>query len=140
MLLIKKIILAVVAVIALYSAETNAATISANQCTLGLLPFGSSMNEDTKKEEIIKAYEQKGYFVTVLSHPSEVASVEFISDASVECTSTYFGIMAKTSVRLLETSTNKIISTTSSPAVMELFNCKIDLGSAISALPDCRIK
>lgn len=140
MLLIKKIILAVVAVIALYSAETNAATISANQCTLGLLPFGSSMNEDTKKEEIIKAYEQKGYFVTVLSHPSEVSSVEFISDASVECTSTYFGIMAKTSVRLVETSTNKIISTTSSPAVMELFNCKIDLGSAISALPDCRIK
>ncbi|QDK43224.1 hypothetical protein DOM21_17530 [Bacteriovorax stolpii] len=140
MLLIKKIILAVVAVIALYSAETNAATISANQCTLGLLPFGSSMNEDTKKEEIIKAYEQKGYFVTVLSHPSEVSSVEFISDASVECTSTYFGIMAKTSVRLVETSTNKIISTTSSPAVMELFNCKIDLGAAISALPDCRIK
>ncbi len=140
MLLIKKIILAVVAVIALYSAETNAATISANQCTLGLLPFGSSMNEVTKKEEIIKAYEQKGYFVTVLSHPSEVSSVEFISDASVECTSTYFGIMAKTSVRLVETSTNKIISTTSSPAVMELFNCKIDLGAAISALPDCRIK
>ncbi|AUN96857.1 hypothetical protein C0V70_01795 [Bacteriovorax stolpii] len=140
MLLIKKIILAVVAVIALYSAETNAATISANQCTLGLLPFGSSMNENTRKEEIIKAYEQKGYFVTVLSHPSEVSSVEFVSDASVECTSTYFGIMAKTSVRLVETSTNKIISTTSSPAVMELFNCKIDLGSAISALPDCRIK
>lgn len=140
MLLIKKIILAVVAVIALYSAETNAATISANQCSLGLFPFGRAMNEDSKKEEIIKAYEQKGYFVTVLSHPSEVSSVEFISDASVECTSTYFGIMAKTSVRLIETSTNKIISTTSSPAVMELFNCKIDLGSAISALPDCRIK
>lgn len=140
MLLIKKIILAVVAVIALYSAETNAATISANQCSLGLFPFGRVMNEDSKKEEIIKAYEQKGYFVTVLSHPSEVSSVEFISDASVECTSTYFGIMAKTSVRLIETSTNKIISTTSSPAVMELFNCKIDLGSAISALPDCRIK
>nr|BDT26887.1 hypothetical protein BHI3_03530 [Bacteriovorax sp. HI3] len=140
MLLIKKIILAVVAVIALYSAETNAATISGNQCSLGLLPFGRAMNEDTKKEEVIKAYEQKGYFVTVLSHPSEVSSVEFISDASVECTSTYFGIMAKTSVRLIETSTNKVISTTSSPAVMELFNCKIDLGSAISALPDCRIK
>lgn len=140
MLLIKKIILIIVAAMALYSAETNAASLEGNQCTLGLLPFGTTMQEDSKKEEIIKAYEQKGFFVTVLSHPTEISSVEFLSDASVECTSTYFGIMAKTSVRLIESSTKKVISTTTSPAVMELFNCKIDLGAAIRALPDCRIK
>ncbi len=139
-MLIKTVILAAAALIALYSAETNAATISANQCTLGLLPFGTTMNEDTKKEEIIKAYEQKGYFVTVLSQPSEVPSVEFISDASVECTSTYFGIMAKTSVRLVETATNKVVSSVTTPAVMEFFNCKIELGKAIQSLPDCTIK
>lgn len=139
-MLIKKIILAVVAIIALYSAETNASVISANKCSLGLLPFGTVYNEDTKKDEIIKAYEQKGYFVSVLSSPSEVSEVEFISDASVECTSTYFGIMAKTSVRLVETATNKVIATTISPAHMELFSCKIDVGAAIKLLPDCQLK
>ena len=136
----KTLILALAAIFALYSAETNAAPITANKCTLGLLPFGTTMSEDSKKDQIIKAYERKGFFVIELKSPSEITDVEYISDASVECTSTYFGIMAKTSVRLVETATNKIISQTTSPASMELFSCKIDLFSAINALPNCQIK
>lgn len=139
-MLLKKIILAVVAIIALYSAETNASVINAEKCSLGLLPFGSTYNEDTKKEEIIKAFEKKGYFVSELANPSEVSDVEFISDASIECTPTYFGIMSKTSIRLIETSTNKIIARVISPAHMELYTCKIDLLSIIAELPACKIK
>lgn len=139
-MLLKKIILAVVAVIALYSAETNASVISANKCSLGLLPFGSTYNEDTKKEEIVKVFEKKGYYVSVLSTPSEISDIEFISDASIECTPTYFGIMSKTSIRLIETSTKKIIARVISPAHMELYTCKIDLVSIIAELPECKIK
>lgn len=139
-MIIKKIALGLIAAITLYSAETNAATITANKCTLGLLPFGTTMYEDTKKEQIIKAYEAKGFYVSVLNTEAEIADVEYISDASVECTSTYFGILAKTTVRLVETASNKIIAKTISPASMELFLCKIDLFSAINALPSCKIK
>lgn len=137
---LKNLFLILLAIIALYSAETNATSINANKCTLGLLPFSNNMNEQSKRDEIFKAYEKKGYNVFELKTPSEIQDVEFISDASVECTSTYFGIMAKTSVRLVETLTNKVISQTTSPASMDLFNCKIDLFSAINALPDCQIK
>ncbi|MBC7429887.1 MAG: hypothetical protein H7336_14835 [Bacteriovorax sp.] len=98
------------------------------------------MSENTKKDQIIKAYEAKGFFVTELKSQSEIQDVEFISDASVNCTSTYFGILAKTSVRLIETSTSKTISETTSPSSMEMFSCKIDLFSAINLLPDCQIK
>lgn len=139
-MLVKTLILTAIAAISLYSAETNAAFLSANQCSLGLLPFGNSMAEDSKKEEIIAGYEKKGFFVTVLKKPSEVKDVEFISDASVECTPTYFGIMSKTSVRLINTATNKVAASVTTPAVSEMFNCKIDLFNAINALPDCQIK
>ncbi len=139
-MLIKKIILLAAAAISLYSAETNAATINANKCTLGLLPFGTTMQEDTKKQEIIKAYEAKGFYVSVLNSEAEMADVEYVSDASVECVSTYFGIMAKTTVRLVQTSTNKIVAKTTSPGVMDLWTCKIDLFTAINALPSCKIK
>lgn len=139
-MLIKKIILVVAAAISLYAAETNAATINANTCTLGLLPFGTSMQEDTKKNEIIKAYEAKGYEVEVLNSEAEVANNEFISDASVDCVSTYFGIFAKTTVRLVQTSNNKIIAKTTTSGVMDLWTCKIDLFAAIAALPGCNIK
>lgn len=137
---IKKIILAVAAAISLYSAETNAASISANKCTLGLLPFGTTMYEESKKQEIIKAYESKGFYVSVLNSEAEIADVEYISDASVECLSTYFGIFAKTTVRLVQTSNNKIVAKTVSPGIMDLWSCKIDLFSAIQALPSCQLK
>ena len=140
-MLLKSISFALIALIALYSAETNAAnTITANQCTIGLLPFGTTLAVDTKKDQIIKAYEARGFHVSVLTSPSEVSDVEFISDASVECNSTYFGILATTTVRLIETASNKIVARTTSPAKMELYNCNIDLFSAINALPSCQIK
>ena len=136
----KTIILVVFVAIAFYSAQTNASSIDASECTLGLFPFGTTMNEDTKKDEVVLAFEKKGYLVSVLTNPSEVKNAEFISDASVECTSTYFGIMAKTSVRLVETLSNLTIAKATSPAVMELFSCKIDLFTAIAELPSCQIK
>jgi hypothetical protein len=139
-MLIKKAILALLALFSIYSAETNAATLLGNKCTLGLLPFGTTMAIDAKKELIIKAYEDKGYFVTVLNKVSDVHDVEFISDASVECTSTYFGIFAKTQVRLIETSTNKILSRSETKGVMDLWTCKIELFEAIESLPVCQIK
>lgn len=143
-MLIKSLTFALIALISLYSAETNAAqasqTITANKCTIGLLPFGTTLAIDTKKDAIIKAYEARGFHVSVLTSPSEISDVEYISDASIECTSTYFGIMAKTTVRLIETQTDKIIFRAISPAKIELFNCNIDLFSAISALPSCQIK
>lgn len=87
---IKKIVLVLIVAISLYAVETNASTsLKANKCTLGLLPFGSTMFIDTQKEAIISAYEAKGFFVSVLTNTNEVSGVEFISDASVECTSTY---------------------------------------------------
>lgn len=140
-MLIKSLTLALIALISLYSAETNAKdSIEANKCTIGLLPFGTTLAIDTKKDAIIKAYEARGYHVSLLSSPSEISDVEFISDASVECTSTYFGMMSQTTVRLIETQTDKIISRAISPAKIELFNCNIDLFSAINALPACQIK
>ncbi len=139
-MLIKNIILALLALITIYSAETNASTLLGNKCTLGLLPFGTTMAEDTKKEQIIKAYEAKGYYVSVLNKISEAYDVEYVSDASVECTSTYFGIFAKTQVRLIESATNKILARTESAGVMDLWTCKIDLFSAIASLPACSIK
>jgi len=139
-MLIKKIILVILALISIYSAETNAATLLGNKCTLGLLPFGTTMSEDTKKDQIMKAYEAKGYFVSVLNQMSEAADVEFISDASVDCTSTYFGIYAKTQVRLIQTSNNKIVARTESKPVLEMWTCRIDLFEAIAALPTCKIK
>ena len=139
-MLFKKIILALATIAILFSAETNAAAISGNKCTLGLLPFGTTMIEEAKKQEIIKAYEAKGFYVSVLSSEAEVADVEYISDASVECLSTYFGIFAKTTVRLIQTADNKIVAKTISPGKMELWTCHIDLFSAINALPSCQIK
>lgn len=139
-MLVKKVILVLLVLISIYSAETNASFISGNKCTLGLLPFGTTMAVDSKKELIIKAYEDKGYFVTVLNKVSDVHDVEFISDASVECTSTYFGIFAKTQVRLIESATNKILTRSESKGVMDLWTCKIELFEAIESLPICQIK
>jgi hypothetical protein len=139
-MLIKTLIASALLAISLYSAETNAAVIFAHNCTLGLLPFGTTMNEASKKEEIITAYESKGFFVSVLKSPSEVSDVEFISDATVECTQTYFGVHAQTTVRIIESSTHKITAKSTSPVVSELFNCRIDLFNAINALPSCQIK
>lgn len=139
-MLLKTIVATALIALSLYSAETNAADLSANKCTLGLLPFGTTLNEYTKKQEIISAYEAKGYFVSILKTPSEISDVEFVSDASVECTSSYFGIMAKTSVRIIETLSNKIVANTTTQGVMEMFSCKVDLFTAINSLPNCQIK
>jgi hypothetical protein len=139
-MLIKTIVATALIAISLYSVETNAASLSANKCTLGLLPFGSTMDEDSKKEEIVAAYEAKGFFVTVLKAPSEVNDVEFISDASVDCTQTYFGTTGRTSVRVIETATQKIVAKVTTVPVAELLSCRIDLFKAIASLPACQIK
>lgn len=141
-MLIKKIVLAVAAIIALYSAETNASTLQANDCTLGLLPFAGTMAEESKREEILKAYEAKGFIVTEMRSPKEINQYEFISDATVECTPTPFGNFSKTTVRIIETATNKIVARTMSPGVMSVvvMACPIELVHAINALPVCQIK
>ena len=85
-MLIKSISLALIALVALYSAETNAGnTITANKCTLGLPPFEESLVTDSKKDQIIKSYEARGFHVSVLTTPADISDVEFISDAMVEC-------------------------------------------------------
>lgn len=141
-MLIKKIVLAVVAIIALYSAETNAAKLPADQCTLGLLPFAGTMAIEEQRMEILKAYEAKGFIVTEMRSQNEISQYEFISDATVECTPTPFGNFSKTTVRIIETESNKIVVRAVSPGVMNVTtnSCKIELINAINALPVCQIK
>lgn len=141
MLLLKKIVLIIAVAFSIYSATSNAnTTIMGRNCTLGLPPFGIKMAEESIKNSIIDLYSQKGYFVSLLASVEESQNVEFISDASVECTPTYFGTMAQTTVRLIDTSSNKILKRSQSTPVMDLWNCKIDLLAAISNLPNCEIK
>ena len=141
-MLIKKIVLAVVTIIALYSAETNAATLPARECTLGLLPFGGTMALEAQRVEILKAYEAKGFTVTEMRSQNETSQFEFISDATLECTPTPFGNFSKTTVRIIESATNKIVVRAVSPGVMNVVTnaCKIELIHAINALPECQIK
>ena len=141
-MLLKKIVLAVVALVALYSAETNANTLPSDLCTLGLLPFAGTMAEDRKREEILKAYEAKGFIVTEMRSPNEISQFEYISDATLECTPTPFGNFSKTTVRIIETATNKIVVRAVSPGVMSVavMACPVELINAINALPTCQIK
>ncbi len=139
-MLAKKITKMFLAIIMLYSAETNAAVIKGNDCTLGVLPLGSSMVLTDKRDEILSAFEAKGFFATELKSPKDMENFEFIADGSVDCNPTYFGIFAETTVRIVETSSNKIVSRVSTPGVMDMFACKIELLKAIAALPACSIK
>lgn len=139
-MLIKKIAHTLLAIVALYSAETNAATINANTCSLGVLPLGSAMILAEKRDEIFAAFEAKGFFPTELKTPKEMKNFEFIADGSVDCNSTYFGILAQTTVRLVETDSNKIVARETTAGVMDMFSCKIELLKAIAALPECKIK
>lgn len=146
-MLFKKIALALIVGVCLFSATTNATTnaktppaLKANQCTLALLPFSHTMVIETQKEEILKAYEDKGFFVTLVTSLNAANEFEFYADASVDCTSTYFGTAAQTTIRLVEVATNKILSRAQTPVVMELFSCKVELQKAIAALPHCSLK
>lgn len=139
-MLLKKIAQLFLALVTLYSAETNAAVIKGNDCTLGVLPLGSTMVLAEKRDEIFAAFEAKGYFATELKTPKEMDNFEFIADGSVDCNPTYFGILAQTTVRLVETSSNKIVARSSTQGVMDMFSCKIELLKAIDALPACLIK
>jgi hypothetical protein len=136
-MLIKTLILTALIAITLYSEETNASVLSANTCTLGLLPLPITQSS----EQIIQAFEQKGFYVTILKSPSEIADVEFISDAQIECIQTYFGTMAKTSVRIIDTASRKIITHSSTPGMTDLLNnCNLELLKAINLLPNCQTK
>lgn len=136
-MLIKTLILTAILAITFYSEETNAKTLPANLCTLGLLPLTDAQNS----QQIIQAFEQKGFFVTILKIPSEISNVEFISDAQIECIQTYFGTMAKTSIRIIDTASKKIISHASTPGVIDLLNnCNPEILKAINLLPNCQIK
>ena len=137
---IKKIILAFILAISLYSAETNAEIVNANQCTLALLPIGTTFREDTKKNEIISAYEKKGYYVTVVTDYNERKNYEFISDTSLVCIPTFFGVISKTSVRLLNATTNRALYQGYASSIFEDGTCHINLFAAIAELPDCQIK
>jgi hypothetical protein len=126
--------------ISFYSIEiVDAQVISANQCTLGLPPL-STLSTEAKKDDIVAAYESKGYFVTILNSESQIHTQEFMGDASVDCLPTYFGIVAKTTVRIINTTTNNVTATATSPEKMDMFNCQIDLFRAIANLPECQIK
>lgn len=137
---LKKIALTFLALITLYSVETNAASIQGNVCTLGVLPLGTTMALPEERDHIFAALEMKGFFPTELRSVNEVKNVEFIADGSVDCKRVYFGTLAQTTVRLIETNSNAIVSRVTTPEVMDMFSCKIELLKAISALPDCEIK
>lgn len=139
-MLLKKIALTFLALITLYSAETNAATIYGNVCTLGVLPLANAMGLPEERDQIFAALEMKGFFPTELKSAIESKNVEFIADGSVDCRRTYFGTSAQTTLRLIELNSNAIVSRVTTPAVMNMFDCKIELLKAISALPDCEIK
>lgn len=137
---IKKIAQVFLAIVTLYSAETNAGVLKADTCSLGVLPLGSTMVLAEKRDEIFTAFENRGYFPVELKNVKEMDSFEFVADGSVDCNSTYFGILAQTTVRIVETNTNKIVARVSTPGVMDMFSCKIELLKAIDALPECKIK
>lgn len=139
-MLLKKIALTFLALITLYSAETNAASINGNVCTLGVLPLANTMVLPEERDQIFATLEMKGFFPIELRNTNEAKNVEFIADGSVDCKRTYFGTSAQTTVRLIEMNSNAIISRVTTPAVMDMFNCKIELLKALSALPDCEIK
>ncbi len=135
-----KVIAFLFALIVILSTELTAAELKGNTCTLGLLPFGNTMVNETQKNEIIEAYEKKGFYVSLLSSPNQLLDVEFISDATVECTSTYFGTMAETTVRIIEPASNVIKAKSVSPKIMDLFNCKVEVVKAVAGLPTCTLK
>jgi hypothetical protein len=139
-MLITKMTAFIFAFTLILSTELTAAELKGNTCTLGLLPFGNTMINETQKNEIIEAYEKKGFYVSLLSSPSQLLDVEFISDATVECTSTYFGTMAETTVRIIEPASNIIKARSVSPKVMDLFNCKVEVVKAVAGLPNCSVK
>ena len=135
-----KIMALIFTLIVILFTQLTAAELKGNTCTLGLLPFGNTMMIEAQKNEIIDAYEKKGFYVSLLSSPSQVLDVEFISDATVECTSTYFGTLAETTVRIVEPASNIIKARSMSPKVMDLYNCKVEVVKAVSGLPNCSVK
>lgn len=139
-MLFKKFALTLIASACLFSTATNAKTIKANQCALAVLPFGLTMSLETQKAEILKAYADKGYFVSVVSSLEAASSFEFYADASVDCTLTYFGTAAQTTLRLVDVNSNTIVARVQTPTVMDMFSCKAELNKAIAALPNCVIK
>lgn len=139
-MLFKKIALVLIAATCLFSATTNAKTIKAHTCSLAVLPFGITMIIESQKESIMKAYSEKGYYPTLVSSLQAASSFEFYLDASVDCTTTYFGTAAQTTVRLVDMNSEKILSRVQTPVVMDMFACKVELQKAIASLPECSIK
>lgn len=139
-MLLKRIALTFLALITLFSAETNAASIKGNVCTLGVLPLGNTMILAEERDQIFAALEMKGFFPYELKTALEAKKFEFFADGSVDCKSAYFGIFAQTTLRIIESESSRIVSRATTPGVMDMFSCKVELLKAISALPECEIK
>ena len=139
-MLIKTIIVAAIIAMTFYSEGTNASVLEANNCTIGLPPLThSSLGFDDRKN-IISAFEDKGFFVTIMNSENEIQNQEFYSDVSLECTKTYFATHAQTIIRIVESATEKISAKYITPIKADIFQCKAEIIDAIAALPSCKIK
>lgn len=139
-MLIKTFILAAIVALTLYSEGTNAKINTANKCTLGLLPFAENFPLNQSPQHILKAFAQKGYYVTVLNAVNEIPEVEFISNAEYECVQTYFGTHSKTSVKIINTASNEVINISTSKISSLAYDCRLEIIKAINGLPNCKIK
>ena len=139
-MIIKSIIIATVIAIFLYSEETNAKILEANTCTIGLPPLSYTAFDPIEKKNIISAFGKKGFYVTEMKSENEILNQEFYSDVSVECSKTYFATQAQTRIRIVESSTAKIVAKHTNPIFADIFHCKVEILKAIMALPMCKIK
>lgn len=127
-------------IVSFYSEGTNASELKANTCSLGLPPFSGSTFDSKTQKYIISAFQDKGFFVTVMTNPNEVSEHEFYTDTSVECTKTYFGTHAQTTIRLIESASEKISAKFTTAITADIFQCKSEIFEAIKNLPNCKIK
>ena len=139
-MIIRSILIVAVIAISLYSEETNASVLEANTCTIGLPPISQATLDSVTKKNIISAFEDKGFYVTEMKSDTEIQNQEFYSDTSLECTKTYFATHSQTTIRIVESATEKIVAKYKSPIIADIFLCKADIIQAIAALPSCKIK
>lgn len=135
-----KLSVLILSLILAFSSHLSAVELKGHTCSLGLLPFGNTMMNQAQKNAIIDSYESKGFYVSLISNPNQISGVEFISDATVECTPTYYGTMAETTIRIIDVDSNIIRAKSSSSKVMDLFSCKVEVVKAVRGLPNCVVR
>lgn len=114
--------------------------ITLANCDVALLPIGGELLIEKKKEEIVLAFEKRGYNASVVSGIERAKDYSLTADASLDCLPTYLGNMGKTTIRLIDTKSQKILERASSDYSLDIISnkCKIDLVKAIENLSVCK--